>query len=608
MSESESATGLLRGQPVFDSPELRRILALPRRQRPSDEQLASVGAVIESHLGKGNVNCECVSKYHRACCKHLLPTQVWALMEIAATGGLLGPIGVGHGKTLLDLLAPLVVDKCRTAALLVKPGLRNQLMTLDWAFYGQHWQLPSRADLPIREVGKPLLHIVAYSQLSGTKSSDLLDGIEPDTIICDEAHCIAASPGKRSVRAGRLRRYLSTHPSTRMLLWSGTLTKRQLQDWADFSTWALGEGSPVPRDYPTLEQWGAALNPSDWPAPYGALEKLRTKPTQSVQEAFTERNNSTLGVVSSGDADSCEAELNIYERKVQLPEKVDTLIKSVDATWQRPDGEELVQAVDVADTERELSAGFYYRWIWPRGEPKAVIDAWLDARRSYNGEVREFLKHRSREQLDSPALLRAAGERWLHGYMYDGKSYPKACRTGPLPVWQSEHLARWIELEDTAKPQTEAVWVDDFLIQDAAMWLRDNVGVCWYLHTAWGARLEAATGVTRHGAGPEASANIIRETGKRPIIASIKAHYDGKNLQMFHESLVANPPSAGDVWEQLLGRSHRQGQLAEEVNVHVYRHTKAMRDAIDKAKDLALYIQGTFGARQKLVSRANWAF
>jgi hypothetical protein len=77
---------------------------------------------------------------------------------------------------------------------------------------------------------------------------------------------------------------------------------------------------------------------------------------------------------------------------------------------------------------------------------------------------------------------------------------------------------------------------------------------------------------------------------------------------MFHRNLVANPPAGGDAWEQMLGRSHRAGQEADEVTVEVYRHTPEYKEAVQTARDLAGYIQGTFGGTQKLVSSATWGF
>ena len=90
---------------------------------------------------------------------------------------------------------------------------------------------------------------------------------------------------------------------------------------------------------------------------------------------------------------------------------------------------------------------------------------------------------------------------------------------------------------------------------------------------------------------------------KGPTCAmSIRAHGVGKNLQHgWSNQLVVEPPSSGNVWEQLLGRTHRPGQQADTVRVTVYTHTPAFRDAVLKAKKDAHYIQDTTGSRQKLL-------
>ena len=102
--------------------------------------------------------------------------------------------------------------------------------------------------------------------------------------------------------------------------------------------------------------------------------------------------------------------------------------------------------------------------------------------------------------------------------------------------------------------------------------------------------------------------SVINEIGKEAVVASIRAHGTGKNLQQFARAHVANPPSDGATWEQLLGRLHRTGQEADEVTFSTYRHTEAFRAAVEKARDLSEYIEGTLGTTQRLASVASWGF
>ena len=60
------------------------------------------------------------------------------------------------------------------------------------------------------------------------------------------------------------------------------------------------------------------------------------------------------------------------------------------------------------------------------------------------------------------------------------------------------------------------------------------------------------------------------------------------------------PPSSGQAWEQLLGRTHRPGQEADEVWVGVFQHTRPFRKALQTARGDADYILRTLGGVQKL--------
>jgi len=84
------------------------------------------------------------------------------------------------------------------------------------------------------------------------------------------------------------------------------------------------------------------------------------------------------------------------------------------------------------------------------------------------------------------------------------------------------------------------------------------------------------------------------------IICSIDAHGTGKDLQGYANHLVTTPPASGVKWEQLLGRSHRPGQLADEVAFQVYAHTRETEGSFRNAVRDALYIEQTTGQKQKL--------
>lgn len=611
--ESERKEVYIKGQAVGESRDLRRVLALPRRPRPTDAQTAEWAAYIKQELGTGITSCECETKYKRRCCANLLPVQAWALYEAATVGGLLGPIGVGHGKTLLDLLTPMVVG-AKTAVLLLPPNLKAQMLEVDWHFYGQHWKLPNLAGGRWLVPGRPTLHVVAFSELSGSRATDLLDRLRPDVVVVDEAHSVR---NRTAARTKRFRRFVEKH-KPRVFAWSGTLTSRSLKDYADLSNFALGEGSPTPLHFPTVEEWAGHLDPSEFRSPPGRLSQFGG----DARTGYAKWVVDTVGVVSSGDSASCQASLVISERKIEAPEVVKQHLSALEGSWTRPDGEELVDAMSVGRCARELSCGFYYRWRWPRKEPVEVIERWLKARKEWHKELREKLKL-SRPHMDSPLLCAKAAIRWYKGYTHverdeagnevGRREVPPRSTTGPLPVWPSLCWPEWEEVRDSAKPETEPVWLDSFLIDDTVNWLAEGKRLAWYEFASFGSRVvrearERGIKVTFAGPGDEGNQRVLTLTGEEAVVISLRAHGTGKNLQTFSTNLIVSPPSSGSEWEQVLGRCHRNGQSADEVLFEVYRHTEPLAKAIDKARDLSSYIQESFGSAQRLASIATWRF
>lgn len=309
---------------------------------------------------------------------------------------------------------------------------------------------------------------------------------------------------------------------------------------------------------------------------------------------------------------SCGASLVFSERKTKAPGEVEEALSNLFATWNRPDGEPFKTALEVHRCAKEISSGFYYRWIWPRGEPKEVQDRWKEVRARWNREQREELK-RSKAFMDSPLLLTKAAIRWHDGYVHvdpeTQRRYeiPPRSKNGPLPVWDSEVWPEWLAVRDTAAPETEGVWINEWLAQDAAEWAREHGGIVWYEHDLFGRRVAELADRPFFGPGADAASRLIMENGSRGIVASIRAHGTGKNLQAWSKNLVANIPTDAATWEQLVGRTHRQGQLADEVTVELYRHTPPLIEAFDKARVYSDYIQSTMGGSQKLV-RATYLF
>lgn len=579
--------------PVQWSQDFGRIMSLPRRTIAASYSRADFDA-LEAQLRAPAAPCKCAP---RSCPTRLLDIQAKALLDAARAGGLLAPIGVGHGKTLVDLLLPFVMGSKRTV-LLIPSSLKGQLLNRDWAYYGAHWTLPNLAGGKWFRSGLPALHVLSYNELSSQKSTDVLPQIKPDLIICDEAHNLK---DRKSARTMRFLRYMHAHPETRLCALSGTLASRSIKDYAHLSELALKDGSPLPLHVPTIEEWACALDPGEVVAPPGVLQQL-CSPGEGARDGFRRRRNDTLGVVST-DESALGTSLLIRKRKLgAVPREITNYISLAHA-GERPDGEQFVEQLQIITCTRQLASGFYHRWKFPKvfGEGGRVIedeaarrkaiDLWFMRRQAWNRELREKLK-RPREHLDSPGLLTKAAVRYYQDPPYDGDK----------PTWDAEAFPDWHAVHRTVEHVTDTVWLSDFVAVDAAKWAREKVGIVWVEFPELGEKIAKLAGIPFYGGGKESSALIAAETGSRSVVASIKAHGTGKNLQhAFARNLVVNPPADGGTWEQLIGRTHRQGQPADLVEVDIYQHTGDLEDAFTKARDYARFIQETDGQPQKLL-------
>lgn len=560
-------------RPVGTSPDFRRIETLPRRvlSIPNADRCETFSAELRRKGGT----------------RVLRPLQVAALVGAKHEGGgLLAPLGVGEGKTDICALLPEVLG-ARVTLMLLPAQLVTKFTDIEYPFLSTQWKLPNLVGHRLQYTDTDrVLHVMSYDGLSRAKATDLLERLKPDLFVLDEAHRLAAPT---SVRTKRWLRYMKAHPDVKVCALSGSITKKSIRDYAHISKHALKHRSPLPLDWKVLQDWAGALDSGDIRTPPGVLSTF-SQVGEDVREGFKRRLLETEGVVASSAENKVRlpTALILNQRELPLPEPIKTALSALRGTWCTPGGEEIQSALDLNRYGRQLAAGLYLKWKWPRNEPIEVRKEWLEARKEWHKEVRTWLKAHARDGLDSPLLV------------------ARAAALGTLPGG-TNGWHRWAAIRDAAKPQTTPVWVDDYMINDAVAWGRDNVGIIWYEHEALGARIAERGGFALYGGGPRASLDIQREDGRSTVVASIKAHGEGKNLQAFNCSLVTTAPSSGKTWEQKLGRMHRPGQEADEVNSTMYLHTPEMLKAFGNALKDAQYFEQTIGAEQRL-SVATYTF
>jgi hypothetical protein len=248
------------GAPVPGSADLVRVLGLPYRDPVNLDQAQGLVSSVTKRLARTRTTpCTC-QKLGRPCITTLLPAQAWALDEAPRANGLIAPIGVGHGKTGLDLLISMVMGG-KSTVLLVPPRLVTQI-ELDYQAWAQHFEVPQlvTSNRSFVRPGYPIVHVVPYSRLSRAGASDLLTALSPDLIVADEAHKLRHAQTATTARV--LRRFVA-HPDTRLCAWSGTLTSSSIKDYAHLAALCLREGSPLPLDPSVVNEWAEALDPSD---------------------------------------------------------------------------------------------------------------------------------------------------------------------------------------------------------------------------------------------------------------------------------------------------------------------------------------------------------
>lgn len=546
--------------------EFERVLHLPRRVLDLDNVPDLTPVFRHTEFCKGG----CLL------CKRgparLFPIQSAMLMEAAENNGLFAGAAVGSGKELTALLLAGALESKMTLYF-VKPALKTQLLTRDLPLYARHFNVSEPSDT---------FHIVTYSDLSQTKNAYLLDDFEPDLYILNEAQAVRRT---QSARTKRLHDSAKKNPNARWCILTGTPVKSSVLDYSKLLQLALKGFCPLPLDYTTLRDWALAIDPPNvaktgFIMRPGVLDQF-CEDGESVQHGYRRRLVQTPGVVMSEEG-SLGAPL-IIEREHWTPDVVTTAaLNELEKKWSW-DGVEYDEAALVSEVRSQIASGFYYKLDWPNG----VVDTeWVEAKNAWARFVRNYTR-RSVHGRDSAKLV------W------------NACARGEL---LSEEFDAWKLVYKRKAPPKKTVWISEWfidrLLEEAD---RMGTGIVWFDHEAIGEKLrERGYDDFLFVAGDD---KRIQET-TAPLIFSSYAHSTGKNLQdRYSKNLVLEPPANSEAWEQLLGRTHREGQLADEVHVKVVTtcstHERAL---VNTWKEELKVTFDTTGARRKLfiASRINW--
>ena len=540
---------------VFGGVELRRILALPRRGAPSPELVLALSVALRARD---------VDDDGRPVL--LWPGQAAALVELYDVGGLLAPMPVGSGKTLVTLLAATVLSMGRAPIerpVLMLPATLRDKTAREFARYLRDWK-----------VRLPLL--VGYEEMGRADRERRLVEYDPDLLILDEAHYVRSldSAVTRRVERHIVGARSSSRPCIVACL-SGTLITTRIGDYQHHAVWTLREHAPVPLQRHTAEQWGRALDRDT-----AGLGRIGLGDLEHIPGGYHEHLLGSRGVVSASGPD-CTATLQIDRWRPVTPPALVDLIGATARSGLRPDGEPLDE-YDLPDCLCQLALGFYY--VWDPLPPRW----WLSPRRAWRAYARDVLDERL-DGYDSESQIVNALD-----------AIATAHDLPPAPNEGRHALASWRAVEGAFKPNPVPVWLDASVLAAAAAEAGPTGAIIWTRFRAAGVMLEQL-GVPYYGGGTDPESV---ETG-RTIACSIDAHGTGRNLQAWHRAIVLTPPANALAWEQLVGRLHRPGQHSDVVRYSVIDTIDYHAAVIDRVRAEARATSRACGKIQKL-DLAQW--
>lgn len=530
--------------------ELQRILGLPRRPQIHDAEGARQWTQnLRTPWGE----------------QQLRPIQATAFYELWRSRGLFGPMRVGAGKTLITLLAPLVLKALYPV--LVLPAKLIDKTKREMVALAKHWRIPTN------------IRIYSYEMISHPDHVHLLRKYPlTDLIIADECHKL------RNVKAAvtrRFKRHFETYPATPFIGLSGSITKRSIRDYEHLLRWALKPlNSPLPRDWGEVEDWADALDEHTRERPHpGALVQFTSDLSDSltaVRQGYRARLIETPGVVTTID-NRIDASLLIRGMRYRQGPAISEAFEALRTLWELPDGTPLVDGMSIWRHARELALGFWMKWDPPPPEE------WRVPRAAWAKACRAILS-RSRT-LDSEGTVMKAIDAGAHREV--------------API-----LAAWRAVKDAFEPNPVPVWIDDGPVEWAADWGRRNIGIIWTDHVPFAKELAKRGNYRYYGRkGTDETTGIVldRHDPTWTCVASIKSGSEGFNLQAWENALVTAVVPNGSQTEQLLGRMHRDGTKADEVTYDLMIGCREHLTSFWRAVGDARFVKDTTGEEQKLL-------
>lgn len=555
--------------------------------------------------------------------------QIDSVYSYEKYGGGLFPLCVGGGKTATSLLCGHIALHKRghqKVLLLVPPEVVDQLLKQDLAWARRRCALDGTSFYPVTgsadkrmgvaSMANPGVYIMTYSTVSTATGFEVLKAINATCYILDEAHKVARPSSARTKRVfavireceEQLRKDGKTG-HVEMVALSGTITKKSISDYAHLARQCLLGNSPLPIHAAAIAEWSEVLDVGkyststsqehfqylfDWARLAGAIITSTVENTKTQQEMLREahahRMTTCPGIVMSSEQ-SVGCSLIIHWREPILPTTDDgmtvrKLMQKVAEEDVTPDGDEIDWAMHKWKWLWELSTGFYNQLIWPtpeqevdrqerRGKTISIFEAEQLIYQAvahhkllqvYHSILRKFLDSNHIPSCDSPALVAAEITRQL--------TAPGRAIRLPEDLVDAYREAREARFDDLPERLGRPVRICDYKIKAAVEWCKEKIeakenGLIWHHHPEIGRWLSE---YLRKESIPHtyAPAGVNDAPYKTGIVIASYAHGTGKNLQMHAQNLFLEVRREASIMEQTIGRTHRQGQKADEVHGDIF--------------------------------------
>lgn len=630
----------------YGTGDMKRIVELPVVQRPNQEWATVYSPTIVRPDAPLNADG---SRFA------LKVEQAWALHAYRTYGGLIAPIAVGGGKTLVTLAiaqAAIWERRHKRVLLLVPNDAIIQLVEKDipWAKkrirMDYSWHLiagkPPQVRAKIATSGEPGVYIMSYSQLSTSDSVDLLQAIQPTAIVADEAHRLS---NPRAARTKRLFQILSdlqakaAGTKVDYVFLSGTLTRKRLMDMHRLMLLGLGPLAPVPVQYHVMKEWDNQLSTDNqtmmiddtlhpliaWAQSYfpSEIQDLKIN-TVGARRAFALRMRHAPGVVTSIEG-STEASLLIEDTASPItPSDPDAYAKllehvaNLDKYGIKPNGDMVPTPMHLFKERFELTSGIYNDKYWPPVEEiqrirgisfNEALDLmgkskeWLREEQTLFSLIFQFTKN-SPVGLDTPRDIGQA--------IAQGKSHML-----PPDLVAQYHRVKSLDFPGRLERRDRVVRVCDFKVravvdavskrpkEEGCLVWAYNVGVQEWLSEALKA---AGEPVISCRAGDDSAKRLILDPANKHcvFVCSLTAYSEILNLQHLGINYYAQWPRQAKVIEQSLGRTHRSGQERDEIVAYTFLQTDIDHEIMGASLVDATYAHQILRSPQKaVVARYN---